>query len=112
GSPVVDLGTGCTPLIHAERLGAALGLNRLYIKNDAVNPTYSFKDRAVSVATTAARHFGFDTIACASTGNLANSVAAHAAKAGLKAVVFIPADLEEAKILASSVYELNVVAVE
>lgn len=112
GSPVVDLGTGCTPLIHAERLGAALGLNRLYIKNDAVNPTYSFKDRAVSVATTAARHFGFDTIACASTGNLANSVAAHAAKAGLKAFVFIPADLEEAKILASSVYEPNVVAVE
>lgn len=112
GSPVVDLGTGCTPLIHAERLGAALGLNRLYIKNDAVNPTYSFKDRAVSVAATAARHFGFDTIACASTGNLANSVAAHAAKAGLKAFVFIPADLEEAKVLASSVYEPNVVAVE
>ena len=111
-SRVVDIGTGCTPLLHAERLGERLGLRRLYIKNDAVNPSYSFKDRAVSVATTAARDLGFDTLACASTGNLANSVAAHAARAGMRAVVFIPADLEPNKILASAVYRPTIVAVD
>ncbi len=111
-SHVVDIGTGCTPLLHAERLGERLGLRRLYIKNDAVNPSYSFKDRAVSVATTAARDLGFETLACASTGNLANSVAAHAARAGMRAVVFIPADLEPNKILASAVYRPTIVAVD
>lgn len=109
---LVDIGTGMTPLIHARRLGEQLGLNNLYIKNDAVNPTYSFKDRAVSVATTAARDLGFDTIACASTGNLANSVAAHGASAGLRTVVFIPADLEPNKIVASGVYDPTIVAVD
>ena len=76
----VDLGTGFTPLVRAENLGAELGLDQLYIKNDCLNPTYSFKDRVVSVAVTKAREFGFDTVACASTGNLAASVAAHAAR--------------------------------
>ena len=108
GIKPVDIGTGGTPLIHAERLGERLGLRELYIKNDAVNPTYSFKDRAVSVATTVARQLGFKTIACASTGNLAGSVAAHAARAGLDSYVFIPADLEEAKILGAAVYGTNV----
>lgn len=108
----VDIGTGMTPLIRAERLAERLGLHHLYIKNDAVNPSYSFKDRAVSVATTAARDMGFDTLACASTGNLANSVAAHAARAGMRAVVFIPADLEPNKIVASGVYGPTIVAVE
>lgn len=112
GIKPVDIGTGGTPLIHAERLGERLGLRELYIKNDAVNPTYSFKDRAVSVATTVARQLGFKTIACASTGNLAGSVAAHAARAGLESYVFIPADLEEAKILGAAVYGTNVVAIE
>ncbi len=111
-SQPVDIGTGMTPLVRAERLAERLGLRHLYIKNDAVNPSYSFKDRAVSVATTAARDMGFDTLACASTGNLANSVAAHAARAGLRAVVFIPADLEPNKIVASGVYGPMIVAVE
>lgn len=108
----VDIGTGCTPLVHAERLGVALGLTNVWVKNDAVNPTYSFKDRAVSVATTVARELGIATLACASTGNLAGSVAAHAAKAGLDSFVFIPADLEEAKILGAAVYGTQVVAIE
>jgi threonine synthase len=94
GERTVDLGTGFTPLVHAENLGKLLGLDRLYIKNDCVNPTYSFKDRPVAVATSKALEFGFDTLACASTGNLAGSVAAHAAKAGMRAFVFIPDDLE------------------
>lgn len=111
-SQPVDIGTGMTPLIRADRLAERLGLRHLYIKNDAVNPSYSFKDRAVSVATTAARDLGFDTLACASTGNLANSVAAHAARAGMRAVVFIPADLEPNKIVASGVYGPTIVAVE
>ncbi|MDO8687847.1 MAG: pyridoxal-phosphate dependent enzyme, partial [Dehalococcoidales bacterium] len=90
---VVDIGTGFTPLVKADRLGGELGLDELYIKNDCLNPTYSFKDRPVSVAVTKAREFGFDTVACASTGNLAASVAAHAAKANMKAYVFVPADV-------------------
>jgi len=108
----IGLEAGFTPLIKADRLGEVLGLRELYIKNDSVNPSYSFKDRVVAVAINKAVEFGFDTVACASTGNLANSVAAHAAKAGLKAYVFIPADLEEAKITASSVYGPTVVAVD
>jgi threonine synthase len=108
----VDIGTGCTPLLHADRLGERLGLSNLWLKNDAVNPTYSFKDRAVSIATTAAKELGIKTLACASTGNLAGSVAAHAAKAGLDSFVFVPADLEEAKILGAGVYGAQVVAIE
>ena len=111
GDKVVDMGAGFTPLRKADRLGEELGLQELYIKNDTVNPTWSFKDRVVSVATSKALEFGFDTMACASTGNLGNAVSAHAAKAGLRAFVFIPSDLETPKILLSSVYRPNVVAV-
>jgi len=93
----VDIGTGFTPLVKADNLGRKLGLDQLYIKNDCLNPTYSFKDRPVSVAATKALEFGFDTLACASTGNLAASVAAHAAKANMKAYVFVPADVEPGK---------------
>ena len=110
-APIVDLGTGFTPLLRADNLGRALGLRNLYIKNDAVNPTYSFKDRVVGVAVSAAMGFGARTVACASTGNLAASVAAHAAKAGLESYVFIPADLEPAKIVNTAVYGTNLIAV-
>ncbi|MBI4733492.1 MAG: threonine synthase, partial [Rubrobacteridae bacterium] len=109
---VIDLGTGFTPLVKADNLGRALGLKEKKKKNDTVNPTWSFKDRVVSVALAKTREFGFDTIACASTGNLANSVAAHAAKAGLKSYIFVPADLEEAKILTSAIYSPTLVTVE
>lgn len=108
----VDIGTGYTPLVRAANLGRLLGLNRLYVKNDCQNPTWSFKDRVVSVASSVAREFEFDTLACASTGNLANSVAAHAARAGMKACVFIPADLEQGKIIGSAVYGPTLVAVD
>jgi len=108
----VDIGTGYTPLIRASQLGRLLGLERLYLKNDCQNPTWSFKDRVVSLAVTKAREFEFDTLACASTGNLANSVAAHAARAGMDAFVFIPADLEQGKIVGSSVYGPTLVAVD
>lgn len=108
----VDLGAGWNSLRAAPRLGAELGLKKLWVKSDAANPTHSFKDRVVSVALSAARAFGFEVAACASTGNLANSVAAHAAAIGLSSVVFIPADLEPAKILATSVYGGTVVAID
>jgi threonine synthase len=108
----IDLGTGCTPLVRADRLAAELGLGELWIKNDTANPTGSFKDRVVSVALTKARQLGFKVAACASTGNLANSVAAHAARAGMVSVVFIPRDLELAKVVTTAVYGGNVVAVE
>jgi len=108
----VDLGTGFTPLTLAANLGRELGLTRLYLKNDCLNPTYSFKDRAVSVAVTKAREFGFATLACASTGNLAASVAAHAAKAGLKAYVFLTSDVEPEKLVGIAVYNPAMVAVE
>ncbi len=107
----VDINAGLTPLIKADRLGKALGLNELYLKNDCVNPTYSFKDRVVSVAATAARDFGFTTLACASTGNLAGSVAAHAARAGIRCYVFIPADLELGKIVGAAIYGPTLVSV-
>jgi threonine synthase len=113
-SPVgaVDLGAGMTPLVRADRLAAALGLGELWIKNDTVNPTGSFKDRVVSVALTKARELGFKVAACASTGNLANSVAAHAARAGMRSFVFIPHDLEQAKIVTTAVYGGCLIAVE
>jgi threonine synthase len=101
---VIDLGTGYTPLVKAGNLGKELGLNRLYIKNDTVNPTFSFKDRPVSAATTKAKEFGFDSIACASTGNLAASVAAHAAKAKMKAYVFVPSNTESGKLVGAAIY--------
>jgi len=111
--PTVGLNAGMTPLLHAKNLGRELGLDRLYIKNDTVNhPTLSFKDRVVAVALTRAKELGFDTVACASTGNLANSVSAHAAQAGLRCFVFIPSDLEAGKILGNLVYRPTVVAVE
>ena len=103
---------GFTPLVHAKNLGKALGLKKLYIKNDSVNhPTFSFKDRVVAVAISKAIEFGFDTISCASTGNLANSVAAHSAEAGLKSYIFIPVGLESGKILGTNIYGTNLVAV-
>lgn len=109
----IDLGTGMTPLIRAERLGRRLGLRNLWIKNDAVNmPTLSFKDRVVSVALTRAKELGFTTVGCASTGNLANSTAAIAAHAGLECCVFIPADLEAGKILGTLIYRPTVMAVK
>ena len=111
GEKRVDLGAGLTPLVPAPRLGAELGLHDLWLKNDTLNPTHSFKDRVVSVALTVARDFGFNTAACASTGNLANAVAAHAAHAGMSAYIFIPADLERGKIVATAVYGPQLVAV-
>jgi len=111
--PTVGTQVGCTPLIKADRLAKKLGIRELWIKNDAVNhPTLSFKDRVVSVALSRARELGFETVACASTGNLANSVAANAASAGLKSYVFIPSDLEQGKILNSLVYGANVIAIK
>ncbi|HMC42133.1 MAG TPA: threonine synthase [Acidimicrobiales bacterium] len=108
----VDLGAGFTPLVRADRLAVELGLGELWLKNDTVNPTGSFKDRVVSVALTKARELGFKVAACASTGNLANSVAAHAARAGMESYVFIPRDLEQAKVVTTAVYGGNLVAVE
>jgi threonine synthase len=108
----VDLGAGFTPLRRADRLADALGLETLWIKDDSVNPSNSFKDRVVSVATTMARAFGFEAISCASTGNLANATAAHAAKIGMPCYVFVPEDLERAKILATEAYGAKVVAVK
>lgn len=110
--PEWDLAPGFTPLLRADRLGQALGLRNLYLKNDTRNPTWSFKDRVVAVALAAARQFGFSVLSCASTGNLANAVAAHAAKAGLRAIVFIPTGLERAKVVTTAVYRPTVVEVE
>jgi threonine synthase len=106
------LPAGCTPLIRADRLAQRLGLAEVWVKNDAANPTHSFKDRVVSVAAARARELGFQVIACASTGNLANSVAAHGAALGMESYVFIPADLEEQKVLATGVYGTKLVAVK
>jgi len=113
GEPQIGLKSGFTPLIKADNLAIELGVNELYIKDDTVvHPTLSFKDRVVAVALTKAKEFGFDTVACASTGNLAHSVSAHGAKAGFRRFVFIPATLEPSKIVASLVYEPNLVAVD
>ncbi len=108
----VDLGAGFTPLVRADRLGALLGISNLFIKDDTRNPTGSFKDRVVSVSLTKARQLGFKVAACASTGNLANSVAAHAARAGMEAYIFIPYNLEKAKIVTTAVYGSNLIAVK
>jgi len=108
----VDLGAGGTPLVRADRLASELGLGELWLKDDTRNPTGSFKDRVVSVALAKARELGFKVAACASTGNLANSVAAHAARAGMRHFVFIPADLEPAKVVTSAVYGDSLVAVD
>ena len=113
GEPTVGQQVGFTPLVKADRLAKRLGIRELWIKNDAVNyPTLSFKDRVVSVALSRSKELGFKTVACASTGNLANSVAANAASAGLKSYVFIPADLEQGKILNSLIYGANVIAIK
>jgi threonine synthase len=111
GRPGDPLEPGLTPLIRADRLAERLGLGELWIKNDAANPTHSFKDRVVAVAVAKAKELGFETVACASTGNLANAVAAHAAAAGLDSYVFVPADLEEQKLLATGIYGTNLVGV-
>jgi threonine synthase len=113
GDPRVGLNSGFTPLVKADNLAKVLGIDELYIKDDTVvHPTLSFKDRVVSIALTKAKEFGFDTVACASTGNLAHSVSAHGAKAGFKRFIFIPASLEASKIIASLVYEPNLIAVD
>jgi threonine synthase len=110
--PRDPLEPGLTPLIRADRLAERLGLGEVWVKNDAANPTHSFKDRVVAVALAKARQLGFETVACASTGNLANAVAAHAAAAGLDSYVFVPADLEEQKLLATAVYGTKLVGVK
>jgi threonine synthase len=113
GEPTVGPLVGGTPLVRAHRLAEALGVEKLWIKNDAVNfPTLSFKDRVVSVALSKAREFGFTTVGCASTGNLANSVAANAAQAGLNTYIFVPSDLETAKIIGTTVYGAKLIAVK
>lgn len=113
GEPQAGLYSGFTPLIRAYRLGEALGVKELYIKDDSVNhPTFSYKDRVVSVAISKAIEFGFDTVSCASTGNLANAVAAHAAKAGLNCYVFIPDGLEQGKIIGSAIYGPKTISIK
>jgi threonine synthase len=109
--PGDPLEPGLTPLIRADRLAERLGLGEVWVKNDAANPTHSFKDRVVAVAVAKAKELGFETVACASTGNLANAVAAHAAAAGLDSYVFVPADLEEQKLLATGIYGTNLVGI-
>ena len=112
GRPLDPLEPGLTPLVRADRLAERLGLDaELWIKNDAANPTHSFKDRVVAVAVAKAKELGFKTVACASTGNLANAVAAHAAAAGLESYVLVPANLEEQKLLATGIYGTNLVGV-
>src|SRR3989337_299191 len=113
GDALVGSHAGFTPMVKSKNLGNKLGLDELYFKNDTVNhPTLSFKDRVVAIALTKAKEFGFDTVACASTGNLAHSVSAQGAKSGFKRFIFIPATLEASKIVASLVYEPNLIAVD
>src|SRR5437879_6199845 len=110
GEPTVGMQVGGTPLVPAKRLAEALGVKKVWVKNDAVNfPTLSFKDRVVAAALSKAKEFGFTTVGCASTGNLANSVAANSAAAGLDAYIFIPSDLERAKVVGTSVYGAKVI---
>lgn len=113
GEPVVGRHCGMTPLVRAKNLARALGMREVYVKNDTVShPTFSFKDRVVAVAVTKAVEFGFKVVACASTGNLANSVAAHAAEGGLRSFVFVPSDLEQGKVLGTLIYNPKLVAVD
>ncbi len=113
GEPTVGLNSGGTPLIKADRLAKALGVREVYLKNDAVNhPTLSFKDRVVAVALSKAREFGFESVGCASTGNLANSVAAQAASVGLPAYILIPDNLEKSKVLGTQIYGTNLIPVK
>ena len=109
---VPDEAVGLTPLVHAKRLGRELGLDALYLKNDTVNPSFSFKDRVVALAAQKAKEFGYDTLACASTGNLAGAVAAAAARHGLRAVVFVPSTVEPAKLAAPLAYGATLVEVD
>lgn len=113
GKPTDGLHSGFTPLVRAEKLAKKLGVKELYLKDDSVcHPTLSFKDRVVSIALSRAKELGFHTVACASTGNLANSVASHSARAGLKSYIFIPADLEMGKVIGTLIYHPNLVSVE
>jgi threonine synthase len=112
GHDVVDIGAGLTPLLRANNLARALGLRELWIKNDSVNPSYSFKDRVVSVAASKARELGFEVLSCASTGNLACSVAAHAARAGMRACVFVPSGLEAGKMLGMAIYNPTLITID
>lgn len=110
--PTIGLYSGCTPLVKADRLAAVLGVDELYVKDDSVNhPTFSYKDRVVSVAMSQALEFGFETVSCASTGNLANAVSAHAARAGLRCWIFIPTDLEQGKVIGSTIYGPRAIAI-
>jgi threonine synthase len=112
GEPQIGLHSGFTPLVRADRLASVFGVKELWIKDDSVNhPTFSYKDRVVSVAISKAIEFGFDTVSCASTGNLANSVSAHAARAGLNCFIFIPDDLEQGKVIGSTIYGPRVIAI-
>src|SRR5919205_2531319 len=112
GPPAAGLPVGLTPLQRAPRLAEALGVGEVFVKNDTANPTHSFKDRVVAVAIAKARELGYEVVACASTGNLANAVAAHAAAEGLESYVFVPADLEEQKLLATGVYGTHLIGVK
>ena len=112
GRPASAIEPGLTPLVRADRLAKQLGVGEVWVKNDAANPTHSFKDRVVAVALAKALELGFDTVACASTGNLANAVAAHAAAAGVDSYVFVPSNLEEQKLLATDVYGTTLVGVD
>lgn len=111
-SNIVSIDAGMTPLVKADRLGRELGLNRLYIKNDSVNPTFSFKDRPAGVAVSKARELGLTAVGCASTGNLASATAAHAARGGLPCHIFAPSDIEMAKVVQALSYGANFVAVD
>jgi len=111
-SNIVSISAGMTPLVRAEKLGKEIGLNNLYIKNDSVNPTFSFKDRPAGVAISKAKEFGLSSVGCASTGNLASATAAHAAKANLPCYIFAPSDIEHAKIAQSLSYGANYIAVD
>jgi len=111
-SNIVSISAGMTPLVKAEKLGKEIGLNNLYIKNDSVNPTFSFKDRPAGVAVSKAKEFGLGSVGCASTGNLAAATAAHAAKAGLPCYIFAPSDIEHAKITQALSYGSHYIAVD
>jgi len=111
-SNIVSINAGMTPLVRAEQLGKEIGLNNLYIKNDSVNPTFSFKDRPAGVAISKAKEFGLDSVGCASTGNLASATAAHATKANLPCYIFAPSDIEHAKIAQALSYGANYISVD